>query len=292
MKTVHMGDTGPAVRRVQTLLGITADGIFGTQTARSVEAFQAEKGLLVDGIVGRVTWSYLERGETLKEPERRLDVVRVTGAKPCRGEGYESFRLREDTACALGRVQRDLEDLGGHLTSSGGLRGLHARVNANRSATSMHYVGRAIDLFVYSAMVDPHNDPFVCTRDFEDDRKFIVWARCPDGAPHTLEAVTYDKAARSTGYPQVLVETQGRFINFTELMHQEGFEPISARRSFFGWGQKNNGGAEWWHFQYEEGLERGITTFGEELLKLYPESTLKGTPPWRYRHYVFGVDWF
>lgn len=292
MKTLRRGDSGPEVRRVQVLLGITADGIFGTQTEQSVEDFQESVGILVDGIVGRVTWSYLEKSETITAPECRKDVVRVNIARKYNGQGYESFRLRDDVALALVNVNDVVRDHGGYLTSSGGLRGLHARVNANRSATSMHYVGRALDLFVYSAMVDPHNDPFVCTVDPGDDRKFIVWARCPQGYPMKLDGVTYEKADKSTGYPQVVVPTEGTFINLTELMRQEGFEPISARRSFFRWGRKNNGGAEWWHFQYEEGLEKGVTTFGEELLKIYPESKLKGTPPWRYRHYVFGVDWF
>ena len=292
MRTLRRGDSGPEVKRLQSLLGAHTDGIFGTQTEQSVEDFQTSQGILADGIVGRVTWSYLEKNASFEEPTTRQDVVRVTGAKPYNGAGYDNFRLREDTALALLRAKDVLEEHGGHLTSSGGLRGLHANVSANRSATSMHYVGRAFDLFVYSAMVDPHKDPFVCTVDPEDDRKFIVWARCPTGYPMKLDGVTYEKADKSTGYPQVIVPTEGTFINLTELLQQEGFEPISARRSFFRRGKKNNGGAEWWHFQYEEGLEKGVTTFGDELLKVYPTSKLKGTPPWRYRHYVFGVDWF
>lgn len=298
MRTLRRGDGGDAVRYLQTLLNrtgvvdIATDGDFGPKTEDAVEAFQEHVDIYVDGIVGPVTWEHLRKDVGVQAPANsRMDIVRLRGAKKYNGEGYTSFRLREDVAEALGRAQEDLVDLGGHLTSSGGVRSLRARVNANRSATSLHYTGRAFDLFLYSGMVKPHEDPFVVTRDPDHDRKFIVWARCDDGYPMQLDAVTYEKADRSTGYPQVIVPVDGTFINFTELVRQEGFERISCRRSFLRWGRKNNGGAEWWHFQYEEGLVEGVTTFGDELLKIYTEKQLKGRPPWKYRHHVWGVNW-
>lgn len=55
--TVERGDSGPAVARVQRILGLTADGIFGTRTANAVKAFQASKGLTADGVVGPRTWA-------------------------------------------------------------------------------------------------------------------------------------------------------------------------------------------------------------------------------------------
>lgn len=299
METLRIGATGATVRYLQSLLSQTSfpelkiDGDFGPKTERAVEAFQEHENIYVDGVVGPVTWDHLHkaRGITEDQGSPRLGVERVEGARKYNGEGYESIRLREDAAEALQRAQTDLHDCGGQLTSSGGLRSLSARVGSNRSATSLHYVGRAFDLFVYSAMVNPHKDPFVVTRDACEERKFVVWARCSDGAPMTLEGVTYDKAKKSTGYPQVIVPTEGRFINFTELVRQEGFERISCRRSFLRWDRKNNGGAEWWHFQYEEGLEEGITTFGNELLRLYTHTQLTGSAPWKYRHHVWGVNW-
>lgn len=53
------GSTGPSVVLLQTKLGITADGIFGSQTETAVKNFQAFHGLTIDGIVGPQTWAAL-----------------------------------------------------------------------------------------------------------------------------------------------------------------------------------------------------------------------------------------
>ena len=50
--------------------------------------------------------------------------------------------------------------------------------------------------------------------------------------------------------------------------------------------------AEWWHFQWESGLVEGASTFGQELLKVYSETTLEETAPWNQRERVFKWDWF
>lgn len=50
--TLRKGDRGPAVKKVQRRLHLTADGVFGPQTHRSVKRFQRRKHLVADGIVG------------------------------------------------------------------------------------------------------------------------------------------------------------------------------------------------------------------------------------------------
>jgi len=59
MSTVRYGSKGEDVRRLQTILGIDADGIFGKQTRKAVKEFQKRYGLFVDGIVGEKTWQKL-----------------------------------------------------------------------------------------------------------------------------------------------------------------------------------------------------------------------------------------
>jgi peptidoglycan hydrolase-like protein with peptidoglycan-binding domain len=56
---LQLGDRGPAVVDLQNLLGIEADGIFGSQTEQAVRAFQASRNLEVDGVVGTHTWGAL-----------------------------------------------------------------------------------------------------------------------------------------------------------------------------------------------------------------------------------------
>jgi len=53
------GSKGQEVKRMQASLGIDADGIFGSNTKRAVEAFQKAKGLDMDGIAGPDTLSLM-----------------------------------------------------------------------------------------------------------------------------------------------------------------------------------------------------------------------------------------
>jgi peptidoglycan hydrolase-like protein with peptidoglycan-binding domain len=56
------GSHGASVARVQSALGISADGVYGPDTEVSVRSFQQGNGLMVDGVVGPQTWSALGLG--------------------------------------------------------------------------------------------------------------------------------------------------------------------------------------------------------------------------------------
>lgn len=58
-KPVKIGSKGVTVQIVQGRLGIVSDGKFGPRTDDAVRAFQRDRGLTVDGIVGPVTWAAL-----------------------------------------------------------------------------------------------------------------------------------------------------------------------------------------------------------------------------------------
>lgn len=60
---LKVGSQGEDVKKLQQKLGLTADGIFGKGTEKSVKLFQIEKGLDADGIVGNNTWNKI-MGET------------------------------------------------------------------------------------------------------------------------------------------------------------------------------------------------------------------------------------
>ncbi len=69
--TIGPGASGDVVRRLQRALrrtpdlAISVDGIFGPQLEAAVKVFQEDSGLVVDGIVGPLTWNALPDGSPM-----------------------------------------------------------------------------------------------------------------------------------------------------------------------------------------------------------------------------------
>lgn len=60
MLVVRVGMKGAIVRKVQELVGgVAVDGDFGPKTEKAIKAFQRERRLVADGIVGAYTWRAL-----------------------------------------------------------------------------------------------------------------------------------------------------------------------------------------------------------------------------------------
>ena len=78
------GAKGDSVYRAQQLLAsansrkLTANGIFGSATARAVKDFQTAHGLNPDGTIGAATWTLLGK-VTVAAAERRAVVVAAQG---------------------------------------------------------------------------------------------------------------------------------------------------------------------------------------------------------------------
>ncbi|NJK35167.1 MAG: peptidoglycan-binding protein [Oscillatoriales cyanobacterium SM2_2_1] len=92
MTPLRLGDRGVLVELLQRLLrrlGVfsrTVDGVFGEATARAVQAWQGQRGLEKDGVVGPKTWQSLRAialPAELTEPSCVLQIQRVLG-----GEGF------------------------------------------------------------------------------------------------------------------------------------------------------------------------------------------------------------
>lgn len=56
MKTIKKGSKGNAVKVWQIIIGVAADGIFGSGTESATKTWQSKHGLTADGIVGKMSW--------------------------------------------------------------------------------------------------------------------------------------------------------------------------------------------------------------------------------------------
>ncbi|MDH3427961.1 MAG: peptidoglycan-binding protein, partial [Gemmatimonadota bacterium] len=85
MALLRKGLRGEPVRRLQTKLGVEADGVFGNATDKALRAYQETAGLAVDGIAGPDTFVHMglhelillrqgSRGETVKKLQKALQI--------------------------------------------------------------------------------------------------------------------------------------------------------------------------------------------------------------------------
>jgi len=70
------GSTGEDVKKLQTKLGLNADGSFGPATEAKVKEWQSANGLTADGIVGDGTWSKMFPIVITDTPNLKLDKLK------------------------------------------------------------------------------------------------------------------------------------------------------------------------------------------------------------------------
>jgi Putative peptidoglycan binding domain len=103
-RTVERGDRGPTVRKLQRLLHVHADGVFGRSTLRAVKRFQRRRGLKADGVAGPATWRALKRGggsrrtasrgASVKLLQRRLGIAADGVFGPATARAVRRFQRR------------------------------------------------------------------------------------------------------------------------------------------------------------------------------------------------------
>lgn len=298
---IRKGSSGQSVKELQLALKTlgykpgSSDGVFGEKTEDAVIEFQLGHSLLADGIAGPVTIDMINsRLVSLGKGSFRIDKDSndlkpltlppfVTQKVPADkfADGYSSFVLREDVCQRYLEVRNEVIALGGILTSAGGLRYLSEGGGAARSMASFHYVGRALDLALPSGMQDPVTDPYVIVPDSEG--RWVVWCRTKNTNVATRELSAYV-------HNHTRVSVTDCFFNLTEIFNKHGFKNIAPRKIFF---SKNlYVAAEWWHFQDETGLEVGVDTFGQQLLKIYKGIDARKFIYWNdVKDYRFGIEW-
>jgi hypothetical protein len=270
-------------KTIQSTVGAEDDGYPGPLTAQAVCDWQKDNNLTPDGKVGPNTLELIRSHSGTAAPESSVEYVgfKRVPAVPYEGHGYDNLSLRPDVADKWVQLLDEVQSKGGYLTTAGGRRRLSSSVSANRSATSLHYLGIAFDLATYSGMIDPDEDPFIVCKDPTAEGYWNVYVKVEDGPEMKLKAFT--KKMREE-------EVEGTFLDFTAMARDLGFRRIKSRSSF--WSGSNYMGSEWWHFQDESGLEVRETKFGEELKRVWSMSDLEGTDPWKYRNRVWTGGYF
>ena len=307
------GSTGTAVASLQQGLEDlgyelgAVDGAFGKKTEDAVKNFQSKNGLAADGVVGEKTLQVLdtalkaagkEGAEFDDQPEEAPPVLKEATVKmgwvTCPADrvpgkdGYGSTILRTDAADAYKAFKAEINSLGGVVTSAGGRRALSSGAGPARSKSSMHYTGLAFDMSLATGMQNVNSDPFLCVR-VPGTRKWTIWCKSDKAPLVFVDAVTCSTRNGKTELKTTKMNVKA--FNFTEIAAKHGFVNISARKSFFEGGAY--GGAEWWHFQYDKALTKGVSKFGDELLKVYSLSEAKKFVYWEeVKDNVFGVNWF
>ena len=153
----------------------------------------------------------------------------------------------------------------------------------------MHYVGLALDLALPTGMQNPEKDPYIIVK--EEDRYWDVWCRTESPECEEVNLTAAKVSRRKSKTIITYHDVTCRAFNLTEIFRKHGWERIRARKSFFRGG--SYGGAEWWHFQFEAALQEGVSTFGEELLKVYTADQAKKFIYWNAsKRCVFGKNWF
>jgi peptidoglycan hydrolase-like protein with peptidoglycan-binding domain len=77
---LRKGSTDPAVKDLQEALKVLGhdpgpiDGVFGARTESAVKAFQQQREITADGIVGRVTWINIDEADQ-SEPVLRIGSI-------------------------------------------------------------------------------------------------------------------------------------------------------------------------------------------------------------------------
>jgi putative chitinase len=93
---LKLGSKGPEVQKLQSFLGIGADGSFGPGTEKALKEWQTKSGLTADGIAGPVT----------------LEKMGITSAAP------DAAPVVESAQASIPASQFKLEKLKGHIPDS------------------------------------------------------------------------------------------------------------------------------------------------------------------------------
>lgn len=148
MRIIKLGDRGDEVKKLQKLLHLLDDGIFGKLTQEAVKKFQKEHGLFADGIVGPKTWSIL-LAQDFKKSTRNIKeiIVHCTATKEGLNQTVEQIKKYHTAKPPMGRGWSDIGyhyiiylDGSIHEGRNVSISGAHCK-NHNVNSIGVVYVG-------------------------------------------------------------------------------------------------------------------------------------------------------
>lgn len=109
MTILKLGSKGSAVKELQALLNLKQDGVFGPLTKESVEQFQRENKLTVDGKVGPATMAkLLAQRTTLKKSKRTINEIIIHCSATPEGKDFTTEDIKR------WHIERGFSDIGYH----------------------------------------------------------------------------------------------------------------------------------------------------------------------------------
>lgn len=102
------GNRGEDVKKVQELLHLQKDGIFGILTEEAVKEFQKVNNLSVNGIVDDKTWAKLIENPSIKVSKRTINEIIIHCTATREGKNYTVDDIRRM------HIARGFSDIGYH----------------------------------------------------------------------------------------------------------------------------------------------------------------------------------
>lgn len=147
------GSQSEQVKQLQQRLFIigykpgTADGIFGEKTRQAVISFQTDAGLSADGIVGKDTWTALEKIKiySLKETGSKNITANFKVKEFACKDGSDTIIIHEDFVQKLQQIRNHF---GRAVNINSAYRTREHNKREGGSSNSYHIKGRAFDLAI------------------------------------------------------------------------------------------------------------------------------------------------
>lgn len=125
----------------------TADGDFGSNTKKAVQAFQKDAGLAMDGVVGEKTWEALDaiRIFSRKQDGETYLTANFKAKEFASKDGYDKIVLHLPMVRQLQKIR---DHFGKPVTINSGYRSRTHNKNVGGTSNSFHVKGRAFDIVV------------------------------------------------------------------------------------------------------------------------------------------------